>query len=54
VRYAVDRIWDETAYLAYYVHWSFAEIVDLPHAMRLRMVDEVGKIHTLLADANVE
>ena len=34
---------------AYYLHWSMGEIVDLPHSVRTRMIDEVGKIHQQLA-----
>lgn len=47
--YAADRLWEETAYLAYYLHWSMDEIVNLPHQVRARMIDEVGKIHHQLA-----
>lgn len=47
--YAADRLWEETAYLAYYLHWPMGEIIDLPHSVRTRMIDEVGKIHQQLA-----
>jgi hypothetical protein len=43
--YAAGRLWEETAYLAYYLHWSFAEILDLEHPVRTRMIEEVGKIN---------
>jgi len=49
VRYAVGRIWEETAYLAYYLHWSLDEILDLEHPVRNRVIEEVGKIHTQLS-----
>lgn len=46
--YAADRLWEEAAYLAYYLHWSLDYILDLAHPVRERMIEEVGKIHTLL------
>ena len=50
--YTVDRLWEETVYLAYYLHWRLDDILDLDHLARARVVDEVGKIHTKLsADA---
>jgi hypothetical protein len=49
VRYAVSRLWEETAYLAYYLHWSLDELLDLQHPVRIRMIEEVGKIHDRLA-----
>ena len=47
--YVADRLWEETAYLAYYLHWSLDEIADLPHPVRTRMISEVAKIHQQLA-----
>jgi hypothetical protein len=35
-------------YLAYYLHWPLNDILDLPHAARERVIDEVGKIHNQL------
>ena len=43
--YATDRLYEEVAYLGYYLHWSFDEILGLEHAMRQRFVEEVGRIH---------
>lgn len=48
MRYAVDQLWEETAYLAYYLHWPIEDILGLPHAVRHRMITEVGKIHSQL------
>lgn len=33
-------------YVAYYLHWSFSEILRLEHPARSRVVEEIGKIHT--------
>jgi len=43
--YAVNRLWEETAYLSYYLHWGLDEILDLEHPVRTRMIEEVGKIN---------
>lgn len=50
--YAAGRLWEETAYLAYYLHWSLNDILDLEHPARARMIEEVGKIHEQLRSAN--
>ncbi|MCX2954581.1 DUF6760 family protein [Lentzea sp. NEAU-D7] len=48
--YAVDRMWQEMAYVAYYLHWSFAEIVDLDHRTRQRVIAEIGQINKALSE----
>lgn len=48
--YAADRIWEEVAYLAYYLHWSLDAILDLAHPLRVRMIEEVGRIHTAMSE----
>jgi hypothetical protein len=45
VTYAADRLWEEVAYVAYYLHWSLDQILDLEHGVRTRVVTEIGKIH---------
>jgi hypothetical protein len=49
MRYAAGRLWEEVAYLAYYLHWSLDEILDLPHPVRELVIGEVGKIHNQLS-----
>lgn len=49
--YAADRLFEEAAYVAYYLHWSLDSILDLEHPMRQRFVEEIGKIHTVPANA---
>jgi hypothetical protein len=46
VTYATDRMWEEVAYVAYYLHWDLEKILDLSHSVRERVITEVGKIHT--------
>lgn len=44
--YTAGRLWEEVVYVAYYLHWSLAEILDLPHSARTQVIEEVGKIHS--------
>jgi hypothetical protein len=46
VTYAADRIYAEVAYVAYYLHWSRDDILDLEHAERLRYVSQIGDLNT--------
>jgi len=50
VTYAADRLYEEVAYLGYYLHWSLDEILSLEHPMRQRFVEEVGKINTQIGE----
>ncbi|MGL4651169.1 MAG: DUF6760 family protein [Caldilineaceae bacterium] len=48
VGYPLDRLHEEVAYLAYYLHWPLDEILALQHEDRLRWVDEVARINRRL------
>ncbi|MDQ6709650.1 MAG: hypothetical protein M3Z11_03735 [Candidatus Dormibacteraeota bacterium] len=48
--YATDRLFEEIAYVAYHLHWSFEEILDLEHPVRQRMVAEVASINRRLTE----
>jgi hypothetical protein len=50
VTYATDRLFEEIAYVAYHLHWSFEEILDMEHPMRQRFVEEVASINKRLAE----
>jgi hypothetical protein len=38
-------VWEEAVYLAYYLHWSLGEILDLPHQIRAQVIEQVGTIN---------
>ena len=40
--YATDRLYAEIAYVAYYLHWSRDDILDLEHAERQRFVAQIA------------
>jgi hypothetical protein len=44
--YATDRLYAEVAYVAYYLHWSRDDILDLEHAERQRFVAQIGDLNT--------
>ena len=46
VTYAADRLYEEVAYVAYYLHWSREEILDLEHPERQRFVAQIGALNT--------
>ncbi len=48
VGYPLDRLYEEVAFLAYYFHWSLAEILDLEHSDRRRFMDEISAINRQL------
>ena len=39
-------MWEEVAYVAYYLHWDLDKILDLEHGIRQRVITEIGSIHT--------
>ena len=43
--YATDRLYEEVAYVAYYLHWSRDDILDLEHAERQRFVAEIAALN---------
>jgi hypothetical protein len=44
VTYAADRIEEETAYLAFHLHWGRDAILDLEHAERQAYVRRVAAL----------
>jgi hypothetical protein len=50
VTYATERLYAEIAYVAYYLHWSREDILDLEHAERQRFVTEIGSLNTRISE----
>ena len=48
--YAIDQIFEEVAYVAYYFHWELDKILDLPHSLRVRFIEEIGRIHRQMGE----
>lgn len=49
--YTAGELWKEVVYVAYYLHWPLAEILDLEHPQRVRVIDEIGAIHNRLRES---
>ena len=47
--YAADRLYEETAYVAYHFHWPLDDILDMEHPVRLRFVEEIARINRRLS-----
>ena len=45
LRYPVDALWQEIAYLAYHLHWRMEDLLDLEHMDRVRMVRAVVNLN---------
>jgi len=43
-QYPIDRIYEEVAYIAYYFHWSYSELMQMDHHERQRWCQEISKI----------
>ncbi len=43
--YAIDRLLEEVAYVGYYMHWELDTILDMEHPLRLRLIEEIGRIN---------
>ena len=48
--YAVERLYEEVAYVAYHFHWGLDEVLDLEHPDRLKFIDEIARINRRLSE----
>lgn len=48
--YAADRLFEEVAYVAYYLHWPLENILDMEHPLRGKFLEEIGKINRQLSE----
>ena len=46
--YPVDELYEEMAFIAYYLHWPISEVMALPHDERRRWCKEISKINRSL------
>ena len=50
--YPSDTLYEEVAFLAYYLHWPYEEIMALDHLERRRWVAEVSRINQQMNEAS--
>ena len=48
--YPADRIYEEMAFIGYYMHWPHDEIAALSHRERQRWCREISRINSKLND----
>jgi hypothetical protein len=51
IGYPLDGLFEEVAFIAYYLHWPRKQIMAMEHRERQRWVMEVSKINQLLNDS---
>lgn len=49
VGYPLDRLYEEVAFLTYYLHWDYTAVLNLEHAERDRWCSEVSRINQKLS-----
>ena len=49
--YPSDALFEEVAFLAYYLHWPYEQIMNLDHRDRRQWIAEVSKINRRLNEA---
>ena len=45
-----DRLWEEIGFLAYYLHWSLDDLLDMTHADRQRMAGLVSNFNRAVSE----
>ena len=50
--YPPEQLFQEVAYLAYYFHWPYTQIMDMNHLERLVWVDQVARINKRLNETD--
>ncbi|QHI73958.1 hypothetical protein Ami3637_09405 [Aminipila terrae] len=48
--YPAGKIYEEAAFIAYYLHWEHDKIMEMTHKDRIRWCKEVSKINSKLND----
>lgn len=46
--YPAERIYEEVAFIGYYLHWGQEEIIKMSHMERIRWCKEISKINRKL------
>jgi len=51
IGYPSDTLFEEVAFIAYYLHWPYEQIMAFDHLERQRWVGEVSRINQQMNDA---
>lgn len=47
--YRLDEMFQEVAYVSYYFHWPYEQIMGLEHHERKRWVEEIARINQMMS-----
>lgn len=50
--YPTDRLQEEIAFLGYYLHWNYDELLQMEHKERHQWLQQVSNINRKLNDGN--
>ena len=48
--YPAEKLYEEMAFIAYYLHWSRDEVMSISHLERIRWCNEISGINRRLND----
>lgn len=48
--YPSERLFEEVAYIARYLHWSYDAVMSIDHLERQRWVAEIARTHQAMAE----
>ncbi|MBM3132862.1 MAG: hypothetical protein FJZ95_07525 [Chloroflexi bacterium] len=48
--YPLDQLFEEVAYLAYYLHWPLGDIMEMEHDERREWVEQIAEINRRLSE----
>lgn len=48
--YPLEQLYREVAFIAYYFHWGYQEVMNMPHGERRRWCDEISDINKRLSE----
>ena len=51
MRYPSDRLFEEVAYIAYYLHWPYDQIMQMEHRERQQWVAQVARQNQQINEA---
>jgi len=51
IGYSLEVMYEEVAFIAYYLHWPYEQIMFLDHGERQRWVKEVSRINEQLNES---
>jgi hypothetical protein len=48
--YPLARLYEEVAFIAYYFHWNYDDVMLMPHAERRKWCEEISSINSRIGE----